>query len=255
MQFNRTRVALSFGMALAISLGTVYASTWNYDLTDSAAGPNAWGNIAGYETCGNGQHQSPIDIADAQSARLNKIDFHYNDAALNVVNNGHTIQVNVDNGSTITIGNESYRLLQFHFHSPSEHTKNSHHYPMEVHFVHVNNAGVLAVVGAFISEGHHNEVMQAIWDIAPHHEGTATATKSIKQRRLLGKQEAGEEYFNYSGSLTTPPCTENVRWHVVAEPIEASADQIEFFVHLLHEGHNNRPVQNLNGRELLKRVD
>lgn len=248
-------IPLFYGVTLAISLTAASASSWNYDLSDTIAGPNAWGSIAGDETCGTGQHQSPIDLADAQASRLNKISFHYNDATLNVVNNGHTIQVNVDNGSTISIGSETYRLLQFHFHSPSEHTKNGRNYPMEVHFVHVNNAGVLAVVGAFIREGQTNAVMQAIWDIAPHHEGTATATTTIKQRRLLGNQEAGEEYFNYSGSLTTPPCTEGVRWHVMDDAIEASADQIEFFVHLLHEGHNNRPVQNLNGRQLLKRVD
>lgn len=245
--------SLLLGISLTIAAALVQASEWNYNLSDTVHGPYAWGSIEGYETCGTGQKQSPIDLNKASRADLSKISFNYKDAALNVVNNGHTIQVNVDNGSTITIGKETYRLLQFHFHAPSEHSKYGYRYPMEVHFVHVNNAGVLAVVGAFIKEGRENDVIGAIWKLAPHEAGTVSSTSTIKQRRLLGGYDAGEEYYNYSGSLTTPPCSEGVRWHVLEDAIEASAEQIQHFVELLHDGHNSRPVQELNGRKVLKR--
>ena len=243
------------GAILALATSVAFAAEWNYNLSDTVHGPAAWGSIEGYELCGTGQKQSPIDLGKSSDFRLSKIAFNYNPAALNVVNNGHTIQVNVDNGSTITIGKEAYRLLQFHFHTPSEHSKNSKRFPMEVHFVHVNSAGVLAVVGAFIKEGRANSVIQAIWDIAPHAAGSVSSPATIDPRALLGGRDAGAEYYNYSGSLTTPPCTEGVRWHVLNGSIEASAEQIAHFVSLLHDGHNSRPVQDLNGRKVLKRHD
>lgn len=253
LNLNSLKRSILLAASLSLVSAAAIAADWNYDLSDTVHGPNAWGTIEGYETCGTGQKQSPIDLNRAYRADISKIIFNYKEAALNVVNNGHTIQVNVDNGSTISIGKETYRLLQFHFHSPSEHTRYGYAYPMEVHFVHVNNAGTLAVVGVFIKQGRANEVIEAIWKLAPHEAGTVTSSETIKQRRLLGGYDTGEEYFNYHGSLTTPPCTENVRWHVLDDAIEASAEQIEHFKHLLHEGHNARPVQELNGRKVLVR--
>lgn len=246
--------SLLVGVSLAITSGLTAASEWNYNLSDTTYGPTAWGNLEGYETCGTGLKQSPVDLGTSTVAHLSKISFKYQPAALNVVNNGHTIQVNVDNGSTITIGRDTYRLLQFHFHAPSEHSMNAYRYPMEVHFVHVDNAGTLAVVGAFIQEGAANSVIQAIWDVAPHEEGSVSSSATINQLKLVG-DAAGKEYYNYSGSLTTPPCTEGVRWHVLDEAIEASAEQISHFIGLLHDGHNSRPVQDLNGRTVLHRVN
>ena len=247
--------SLLVGASLVITSGFTFASEWNYNLSDSTYGPTAWGNLEGYETCGAGLKQSPVDLGTSRVAQLSKISFKYKPAALNVVNNGHTIQVNVDNGSTITIDQDTYRLLQFHFHAPSEHSKHAYRYPMEVHFVHVDNAGTLAVVGAFIQEGAANNVIQAIWDVAPHEEGSVSSPSKINPLRLVGGGNAGKEYYNYSGSLTTPPCTEGVRWHVLNGTIEASAEQISHFVGLLHDGHNSRPVQDLNDREVLQRKD
>lgn len=246
--------SLLLGAVLASAPGLSAAAEWNYNLADTTYGPYAWGSIEGYETCGTGQQQSPVDLGTSSAANLSKISFKYKPAPLNVVNNGHTIQVNVDNGSTIVIGENSYRLLQFHFHTPSEHSQHNVRFPMEVHFVHVDNAGTLAVVGAFIEEGATNEVIEAIWDMAPHEPGSASSSELINQVSLVGGAGAGAAYYNYSGSLTTPPCTEGVRWHVLNQPIEASADQISHFISLLHDGHNSRPVQELNGRTILRRV-
>lgn len=246
--------ALFIGAVLVHAPGLSSAAEWNYNLADTTYGPYAWGNLEGYETCGTGQQQSPTDLGTSTTASLSKISFKYRPASLNVVNNGHTIQVNVDNGSTIEIGADSYRLLQFHFHAPSEHSQHGARFPMEVHFVHVDNAGTLAVVGAFIEEGAQNEVIHAIWAIAPHEQGSASSSELINQVSLVGGAGAGDAYYNYNGSLTTPPCTEGVRWHVLNQPIEASADQISHFISLLHDGHNSRPVQELNGRDILQRV-
>lgn len=256
MSVLRSMLSKSFlvGASLSIASGLTFAAQWNYNLGDTMHGPTAWGNLEGYETCNTGLKQSPVDIGTSNIADLAKIKFRYRQAPLNVVNNGHTIQVNVDNGSTITIGKDSYRLLQFHFHAPSEHSVNDYRYPMEVHFVHVNEAGTLAVVGAFIQEGAANSVIQEIWDVAPHEEGSVSSPSTINPLSLIGGRSAGKEYYNYSGSLTTPPCTEGVRWHVLEEPIEASAEQISHFIGLLQDGHNSRPVQDLNGRQVLRRV-
>lgn len=248
MKISSTLIATSLLASVSI------AGEFNYDFNDNVHGPFAWGTIEGYETCGTGLKQSPIDLTNAKKTKLSELKFSYNPATLDVVNNGHTIQVNVDNGSTLTIGAETFRLLQFHFHTPSEHAKNGYRFPMEAHFVHVNSDGVLAVVGVFMKEGRHNSTIQAIWDAAPHTEGEVHVDASINQTRLLGSDDEDEEYFAYDGSLTTPPCSEGVRWHVLDDTIEVSHEQIEFFEEIIHGG-NARHLQELNGRTIYKADD
>lgn len=236
------KLKLAMGVAaLAVTLaGPAAAAAWNYDVSDSVHGPHAWGSLAGNAAC-NGSAQSPIDLGIAHEARLPNLRINYLRSELAVVNNGHTIQVNINNGSKLTIKGKVYSLLQFHFHSPSEHVVSGDNYPMEAHFVNKAADGTLAVIGVFIKEGEHNRTLQKIWDIAPHAEGEAHSATRIDPSKLLGDED--DEYYGYQGSLTTPPCSEIVTWNVLQEPIEASREQIDHFVSLLHEGHNARPTQ------------
>jgi len=239
------------GLSFAMS-GTALAAGWNYDLNDEYYGPDAWASL-GYEEC-NGSAQSPIDLGSARDGELPALNIDFNSVTLSsVVNNGHTIQVNVDNGSTLTIKRKEYTLLQFHFHSPSEHAVDDYRYPMEIHFVTQAADGTLAVIGVFVEKGDHNRTLQKIWNLAPHEEGENGSSDSIRATRLIAGDN--EEYFGYQGSLTTPPCSEIVTWNVMGKSIEASEEQINFFISLLHEGHNARPVQPVNGRKVIEGDD
>ena len=243
--------------ALIVSAAAIGASDvhWSYHGDD---GPESWGfllddsgNVA-FPTCAVGESQSPVDIStfdeqdDGPSIR-----FDYRATPLVVKNNGHTIQVDYEPGSSITIDGDTYQLLQFHFHTPSEHTVLGAPYPMEGHLVHARGAGdavELAVVGFMIEQGDHNDVLQAIWDVMPATEGIVEAAGETIDAGDLLPNEAGEDYYVYSGSLTTPPCSEGVRWQVLEQPIQASAAQIADFQAIFDM--NARPVQDLFGREI-----
>lgn len=189
-----------------------------------------------------GQRQSPIDLPAAPSGDLPKLSFHYRPTPLEAENNGHTIEVKVQSDSYLRIGQERYKLVQFHFHTPSEHRLNGQEFPMELHFVHRNALGELAVVGVFLREGAANPLIQEIWD-AVHAEGAG----EIDPEDLLPQDRS---YYRYAGSLTTPPCTEGVRWHVLAEPVDLSAAQVDEFRAIFP--HNARPLQLLNARPVLE---
>ena len=140
---------------------------------------------------------------------------------LDVIDNGHTIQINYDKGETFEIGNESYELRQYHFHSPSEHTINGRHYPMEMHLVHISKDKKLAVIGVFIEEGRHNEVFDTIWSNLPKQTGQEVHLENVQVDidDMLPKIKAT---YRYSGSLTIPPCSEGVRWFVLKTPVALS---------------------------------
>jgi carbonic anhydrase len=170
--------------------------------------------------------------------------FDYRPTPLEVENNGHTIEVKVASGSYLRIGQERYQLVQFHFHTPSEHRLQGQEYPMELHFVHRNALGELAVVGVFLREGAANPIIQRIWDRA---EAEPAQAEMLDPEDLL---PANRDYYRYAGSLTTPPCTEGVRWHVLHEPVDVSAAQVDEFRAIFPL--NARPIQPLNGRPVLK---
>jgi carbonic anhydrase len=203
-------------------------------------GPEAWAELSDhYETCGRGQEQSPIDLANASLADLENISFNYGETAVNIINNGHTIQVNVSSGSHIVINGETYNLAQFHFHAPGEHTVAGQSYPLEMHLVHRAANKALAVVGVFIAEGAENEAFAPVWEHLPAEETGVTATgASVNVAALL---PANQLFYRYNGSLTTPPCSEGVLWSVMSTPIEMSAEQIAAFTDII--AGNNRPVQ------------
>ena len=161
-----------------------------------------------------------------------------------VINNGHTIQVNYAQGSSVTINGEKFSLLQFHFHTPSEHTINNKASALELHLVHRNEVGKLAVIGILLNEGKANTLIEEVWKNIPATGKTNTVSdRLINAANLLPK---GRSYYSYSGSLTTPPCSEGVKWNVFVEPITVSAEQIEAFEKIYQV--DARPIQPTNSR-------
>jgi len=240
----------------AVSTSTVsltYAAevNWGYFQhgEDTVVLPAQWGDH--FQDC-NGFKQSPIDIQNAIEAKRGVFEFDYEATSLHVLNNGHTIEVEYEPGSSMTINGEEYRLLQFHFHTPSEHLVDGNNFPMEMHLVHGNTAGELAVIGVLIKEGKKNKTFNKIIKNAPNHEGVIEVKgKHINLAKLL--PEDTDEYFNYSGSLTTPPCSEVVRWFVMKDSIEFSKKQIHKFVSIIHL--NARPAQEINDRTVYENDD
>ncbi len=216
---------------------------WDYK---GQRGPSSWGSIKpDYALCSHGKSQSPVDLKWKKPKMGREISFHYSSKSGKSVDNGHTIQFDVDPGSYVTIGKSRYDLIQFHFHSQSEHTLSGKHYPLELHLVHKDSKGKLAVVGILYKEGAtENKSIAHLWKNIPD--------KSKEKSRSLGTFNVNDllpsklTYYNYKGSLTTPPCSEGVDWNVLNTPIEISKEQIATF-QKYYTG-NNRPLQALNGR-------
>jgi carbonic anhydrase len=220
---------------------------WGYDQTLS---PDHWGELSGSGVCSQGADQSPVALAEAGSShqRQDAPVFHYYTSRVRMVNTGHTVQFNYDAGSTVTVGRNTYKLAQFHFHTPSEHTKDGKSYPLEMHLVHTDANGTPAlVVGVLIEEGFVNAALYSSFQKLPRHEGEQSAPVGglINAAALLPRDRS---FFQYKGSLTTPPCTEGLQWYVMKQPIEMSDPQIAAFERLPHINPSNRPVQPLNNR-------
>ncbi len=220
---------------------------WTYS---GAEDPDHWGYLKSeYAACRLGHRQSPIDIRDAHDADLPPIHFDYKPTALKVIDNGHTIQVNYDRNSSITIGNRRYELIQFHFHHPSEEEIEGKTYDMVVHLVHRNQEGNLAVVAVLLTEGRANAMLQELWGHLPEKKGIETLIDGI-EINAADLLPADRGYYSFSGSLTTPPCTEGVSWFVLKTPTEVSSAEIMQFGTLYPR--NARPVQPLNRRNILQ---
>ena len=221
---------------------------WGYE---GEGAPANWGKLKPeFALCGTGQAQSPIDLADAYKTKLGTIKLDYKETPLKIVNNGHAVQVNYEPGSFATIDGEKYQLVQFHFHSPSEHTVSGKFYDMEMHLVHKSDKGDLAVVGVFLKKGMANKVIQVLWDNLGNEVNKENVVEgiSVNASSLLPKVA---KYYHYYGSLTTPPCSEGVNWSVMTTPIEVSEEQIQKFKTVMGMD-DNRPVQPLNKRFLLE---
>ena len=221
---------------------------WTYS---GKGGPASWGKLSpAFSACSSGKHQSPIDVANGIEADLRAIEINYHVGGKEIINNGHTVQVNYEPGSNIVVDEREFELKQYHFHAPSEHTIKGKSYPLEVHFVHADKKGNLAVIGVMFEEGRANESLAQAWKYLPKKEGESHDLEpAISVETLL--PGLNREYYRYSGSLTTPPCSEGVRWFVLKQPVTASSAQIEKFSHALHEP-NNRPVQDVNARVVLQ---
>ena len=217
------------------------AAEWSYE---GEHGPEHWGSISEeYATCGSGQMQSPFDISSGIHAALAPINFQYGEVPITVTNNGHSLQVNVPDGNSMEVDGKTYKLLQFHFHTPSEHAIDGKRFPMVMHMVHQADDGSYAVVGVMMEEGEANAEIAALWDVAPATPGEASADGTVDVPGLL--PEDGH-YMRFMGSLTTPPCTEGINWHMMSTPITVSAEQIAQFAAIFPM--DARPLQPENHR-------
>ena len=228
---------------------TTHKAHWGYT---GHGNPSEWGQLsAKYSMCSEGRNQSPIDITvqDSADVNLQALAFSYTTNSKNVVNNGHTIQVNIAPGSTIMIDGKTFELKQFHFHTPSENHIGGKSFPLEAHFVHLDKDGDIAVISVMFEEGAANNALATIWNKIPTtiDDKKALVLSSTDINALLPKNRA---YYRFNGSLTTPPCSEGVRWFVMKKPLTVSKEQVEKFLHTLHHA-NNRPIQNINARKVL----
>ena len=219
---------------------------WAYE---GEEGPEHWGEIdPAYAVCGTGTSQSPIDISAPREQDLANIAFHYQPSEMNILNNGHTVQVNYDAGSYIDLDDIRYDVAQFHYHAPSEHAIDGKLFAAEIHIVHKNADGQLAVVGIMLEGGAENSAFAPFINNLPAEKSDAeNAGVTVNAADFL---PAVQTTFRYSGSLTTPPCTEGVSWLVMTSPIELSAAQLSV-LDVLFEN-NNRPMQELNDRPLVE---
>ncbi len=218
---------------------------WGYGAEN---GPDVWGRLsADYALCAEGSRQSPIDLRNPTQASLPAISFNYRPTPLTVHNNGHTIEVASTGENWLEVGNERYSLLQYHFHAPSEHTVEGRSFDMEMHLVHRNDEGALAVIGVLIRRGRRHVAFDRVWEHLPQAAGDMERIEgvSVNPVDLLPPDRRA---YRYDGSLTTPPCSQDVNWYVITTPIEMSEAQIAAFEAIVHK--NNRPVQALNGREV-----
>jgi carbonic anhydrase len=215
---------------------------WGYD---GEGAPANWGNLKPeYATCASGKRQSPIDIRGGIKVDLAPIRFAYKPTKFTVVDNGHTVQVNVGAGSTIHVLGKRYELVQFHFHKPSEERINGRPFDMVIHFVHKDYDDNLAVIAVLLETGAENPQIQTLWNnmpLEPHQE--VLALDVLEPAKLIPQDTA---HWTYMGSLTTPPCTENVLWMVIKQPMQVSPEQIAIFARLYKN--NARPIQPTSGR-------
>lgn len=218
-----------------------HAPHWSYE---GESGPAHWGD--NFPTCASGTQQSPIDIKGPFEKASQEIVLNYRPVTLRLLNNGHTIQVNTQGAGSMSVGGVSYELLQFHFHKPSEEAVNGKHSAMVAHFVHKSADGKLAVIGLLLNEGSDNAVLKPIWAKAPRQEAPEVEIpeSTINPSAFFPKKLS---FYSYSGSLTTPPCTEGVTFYILRTPGQMSKEQLEAFPFKL----NARPVQALNGRKIL----
>lgn len=220
---------------------------WSYSGQER---PNNWAKLSpDFATCSTGEHQSPINFELFTAKEPANLLFNYQDTPLNIINNGHTIQINYAKGSTIKIDQKEYELMQFHFHTPSEHTIEGKATEMELHLVHKNQKGEMAVVALFIKSGQEHPLIKEIWQhINLEEGGQIFKTSKINAKDFIAIESP---YYHYTGSLTTPPCTEGVNWIVFKTPLEMSTEQIKKFSKIYQL--NARPVQPLNQRRIVLR--
>jgi carbonic anhydrase len=223
------------------------AAHWSYS---GSEGPEHWGDLGpAFALCRNGKEQSPIDIREPHNSDLQPIHFDYSPVPLKIINNGHTIQINVKTGGGITIGGAQYQLVQFHFHKPSEEAIDGKHFDMVAHLVHQDAGGKLAVVAVLLKSGKENLLIRSLWNNLPAEEGKEYSP-GIVTVNVASLLPADQSYYTFAGSLTTPPCSEGVTWYVLKSPVQVSASQIAAFGKLFPM--NARPIQPTNSRQILE---
>ena len=231
------------GVAAAVAHGSSpHAAHWDYQ---GDAGPESWGRLKPeFAQCATGTRQSPIDIRDGIKVELDLVRFDYKPSAFRVIDNGHTVQVNVASGNAIEVIGRRYDLVQFHFHRPSEERINGRLFDMVAHLVHKDMEGRLAVIAVLLDRGSAHPLIQTVWNNLPLEKGEELGARTTLDLNAL--LPADRSYFTYMGSLTTPPCSEGVLWMVMKEPVTISPAQIGIFARLYPM--NARPLQAASGR-------
>jgi len=220
---------------------------WDYG---ESQGPAHWGELKPeFAPCKNGHRQSPIDIRNSQRTDLPPIQFDYKPSPLHIIDNGHTVMINYAPGSFMSVGGTKYALQQFHFHRPSEEKINGKVYEMEVHLVHADQEGKLAVVAVLLQMGEDNPLVHELWNDLPAEKEKEESLDNI-QIDVDGLLPADRGYYTFPGSLTTPPCSENVTWFVLKHAVTVSATEIEQFSKLYRR--DARPTQPLYNRVVLE---
>lgn len=249
--FSISLLALSAGLFTGCMdefAQNTHKTQWGYE---GKNGPNFWATLdPKYLECSHGEMQSPIDIVSTRDTALTPMIFDYATTSSDVINNGHTIQVNIKKGSSVFLDGMPYELKQFHFHTPSENNINGNQFPLEVHFVHASREGKLAVIALMFEEGVENPFLSKIWEKFPLQldEPKKLELNAVSIKNFLPKNQ---EYFSFMGSLTTPPCTQGVKWRVFKHSVSVSKEQVKTFFDLI--GHkNNRPLQETNQRKIVE---
>jgi carbonic anhydrase len=245
---RKLKFVIALIMALTAGLTrTVVAQHWSYE---GESAPSNWGKVdSKFALCASGKNQSPIDLSGLLKADLKALKLDYKAGIADIVNNGHTVQVNYAPGSSLAVDGLAFQLKQFHFHSPSENKISGKQFPLEGHLVHADKDGNLAVVAVMFHEGAANALLSRVWEKMPTKAGEKSALPAGLNVAQLLPGERG--YYRFNGSLTTPPCSEGVRWFVMKKPATASKAQIEQFSKAVGFA-NNRPIQATNARSVLE---
>ena len=242
MNSQAQQATAAYGAAAVPGLPAGHDLHWEYA---GATGPQSWGQLKPeFKACNSGTRQSPIDIRDGIKVQLEAIQFDYHPTPFRVIDNGHTVQVNVDAGNFITVSGRRYELVQFHFHRPSEERINGRQYEMVAHLVHKDAQGRLAVVAVLLDQGKEHPMVQLVWNSLPLEKSIEQASPVMLDMNLMLPEQ--RQYYTYMGSLTTPPCTEGVLWLVMKQPATLSPYQASVFSRLY--ANNARPVQSASGR-------
>ncbi|MDP1596710.1 MAG: carbonic anhydrase family protein [Methylotenera sp.] len=224
-----------------------HTANWTYE---GKEGPENWGKLKPeFVTCNTGRNQSPINIEDTVDASMKPLKLLQKFPVKDIVNNGHTVQANFKIGNILAIDNMSFQLKHVQFRAPSENTIKGKSFPLEAHFVHADAKGNLSIIAVMFKEGKSNIGLEKLWKQIP---SDIDKPVNLKSRVLASEMvPANQDYYRFSGSLTTPPCSEGVRWLLIKTPMTASNSQIEAFKSVLKHP-NNRPVQPLNGRVIIE---
>ncbi|MEW5288629.1 carbonic anhydrase family protein [Erwinia papayae] len=234
-------------LSIAAFTSSAFASShWSYEGQQS---PEHWGKLSEeFRICHEGQYQSPIDITHVIHGNLPDLEIQFHTDTETIVNNGHTIMVTVRDNDNFLLDDKKFILKQFHFHTPSENHIKGKAFPLEAHFVHANDSNELAVLAVMFEEGEENQALNPLIAAFPTREDHVEVLKQeIDLTKLLPSDQG---YYRFSGSLTTPPCTEGIRWLLMKQPVTLSRAQLEKFQAALKHA-NNRPVQALHGRMIV----
>jgi len=241
-----TGVRGSAASTTAVRKGQEAQAPWAYE---GGTGPQAWGVLRPeFSLCGKGQRQSPIDIQGGLAVDLEPVQFDYQASRFAVVDNGHTVQVNLAPGNAIELGGRRFELQQFHFHRPAEERIDGRAFEMSLHLVHKDAQGRLAVVALLFDRGPPQPVVQQVWNHLPLERHQETAPRVTLDLEALLPTD--RRYYTYMGSLTTPPCSEGVQWVVMRHPVTLAPEQIDLFARIYPM--NARPLQAIGNRRIMQ---